>query len=125
MTLPQRIKPRKTYPVGKAAREDLQTYLSMTGQSEAWKLLISGEYRDYDWTEFMDKTEVFFRALSWTQATLAGYTDVNGIRRSDVNLFWTKQDWDEYHTFMENAIKDDPTLLDCFVISQYKPRTKA
>jgi hypothetical protein len=57
-TLPQRIKPRKTYPVGKNAREALMHYLYVI-DSQATDLLYSGEYKDYDWTELMDDSELY------------------------------------------------------------------
>jgi len=59
-TLPPRIKPKKTYPVGKAAREGLSQYLYNIQNYDAWMLIASDEYRDYDWTDLMEASEQYW-----------------------------------------------------------------
>lgn len=63
-SIPQRIRPKKTYPVGKVAREDLQLYLYNTLQMESWRLIVSSEFKDYDWTELMEKSEAWWEEES-------------------------------------------------------------
>ena len=72
-TLPPRIKPRKTYPVGKAARKDLISYLSDIGNHDAWTLLILDEYKDYDWTTMMDESDEFYRMVDAELRNFSSY----------------------------------------------------
>lgn len=63
MTVPHRISnTKKTYPASKAAREDLLHYLYMTGNMDAYVILVSDEYRDYDWTSLIEQSSIWWHA---------------------------------------------------------------